>query len=135
MRTFETREVPQPETAESPESGPKYPYGLEITLEGEALDKMPALADMGVQEVVHIEAKGFIKASRAEEMLDGDVRRTVEIQIVTLGIAPDDAEAAFNEREAGPGRPLVDSSGKKEGRALPPQAPGFGGPSMGGGAP
>jgi len=65
------------------------------------------LKDLDAEDTVHIRAKGYVKEVRIESVAgkggDGDKaskkRHSVEIQITDIGIATDDAESAFNEKE------------------------------------
>ncbi len=129
------RPVPEPAIEVATESeGPKYPHGLIINLSDEEIDRLPALAFMETDSIVHIVARGYIKEKSSEVMDDGDKKQRIEIQITQLAVAPDDAEAAFNEGGGGSGE--VPGTGKT-GHSFPgpSSAPGPGSAGTGGGAP
>jgi hypothetical protein len=79
-----------------------YPYGLLLRLESDLMDKLPISGDVQIEEIIHIQAKGFVRSiSMDSKIVDGKKKKDhfIEIQITDIGIKRDDAESAFNEKE------------------------------------
>ena len=67
------------------DKGPRYPYGLELRLGNEALDKLKDFdPDVGTEVV--IEARGLITAYRESQRQGRDPDRSAEIQITDLAL-------------------------------------------------
>jgi len=73
-------------------SGPKYPYGLSLSLDDETLGKLGLDGDLpSVGEVIHFEAIARVTNAGASERetTDGatEVCQRVELQITNMGVA------------------------------------------------
>lgn len=65
----------------------EYPYGLSITLENEALDKLGIdIADYSVDQDVKIIAAGCVTRVSSESMKKGKDRRSLQVQIEAMDI-------------------------------------------------
>lgn len=63
----------------------KYPYGLQIHLQKEQLEKMPHLKECKVGDIVDLQGMGKITEVSINERSSGTPRHTVRIQIEKLG--------------------------------------------------
>lgn len=71
----------------------KYPYGLRINLDHEALKKLGFKSMPKVGEEVALEALAHVVSAHVSEHIDGkEPNRNVELQITHLGIDTDDEE-------------------------------------------
>ncbi|HXF44855.1 MAG TPA: hypothetical protein VNK91_01935 [Burkholderiaceae bacterium] len=72
-----------------PSDGPRYPYGLQLHLTTEVLDKLAlaGLPEVGATVMVHARAT-VVSVSQREEQ-DGDKQKTCELQITDLALAPE----------------------------------------------
>jgi hypothetical protein len=80
--------------------GPKYPYGLSISLDTETLDKLGLGAEADTADVgdtLHLFALARVTAKRSEERESGKANRHVELQITHIALESEDDE---NEDEA-----------------------------------
>lgn len=79
---------------------PKYPYGLEIHLEKEQVDKIAAARSLKAGDSVKIVASGKVTSVRMSERDDGKTDHSVNIQIESLNI-PDkkNFSTAFKEAQ------------------------------------
>lgn len=66
----------------------KYPWGLEICLETEQIDKIPSLMDYKVGEKVTITAEATVTEVRMTESINYDDEHKVKIQIEKLSCEP-----------------------------------------------
>ncbi len=60
---------------------PRYPWGLEIRLEGDELDKLGIASMPGIGETVKINAIARITAVRLEQLQEGKTERCLTMQI------------------------------------------------------
>lgn len=92
-----------PTAPSSMQKGPKYPWGLEIRLDDEALKKLglDELPDAGVE--CTLIAIGRVTETSQRENADGKKSRNVTIQIEKLSVDHDEEEEAF-ARGASKGR-------------------------------
>lgn len=74
----------------------KYPYGTEIRFETEELDKLPALKNVKVGQIVKIEAQAKVVSMRQSDNAGGEKSRTVALQITNIGVetSPEDKSPA-----------------------------------------
>lgn len=68
-----------------PAEGPRYPYGLELRLDGDQLDKLAFEPEVGTE--VTIAAKGIVTAYRESQRQGRDPDCSAEIQITDLGVS------------------------------------------------
>lgn len=75
--------------------GPRYPWGLQLRLDNESIDKLglAGLPDTGATLMVH--ARAIVTETSERDSQDGGKRRTLEIQITDLAI---EAEPKEGER-------------------------------------
>jgi hypothetical protein len=76
---------------------PIYPYGLQLRLDEEALDKLGETTLPAVGESVMVYAKAKVVSVSSNESTDGGKRRNVELQITDLCLedpADDSAKSA-----------------------------------------
>jgi len=78
----------------SANDGPRYPWGLQLRLDNESIEKLglAGLPDTGATLMVH--ARAIVTETSERDSQDGGKRRTLEIQITDLAI-----EAEPNEGE------------------------------------
>lgn len=86
-------------------SGPKYPYGLCISLDDETLEKLGLEGDLpAVGETMHFEAIARVTCASANESegMDGATRmcRRVELQITDMGVPDPDPAGRAEEASA-----------------------------------
>jgi hypothetical protein len=87
--------MPMAVSADSPE----YPYGLRITLDSAALDKLGMSKMPKVGAKMSLEAVGVITSVSQHESKDHD-SRSVEIQLQELGVENDEPMTAAERRES-----------------------------------
>lgn len=80
--------------------GPEYPYGTRLNFETEQIEKIPALAKVESGDMVSGTFEGKIIDVRTTDREKEQKRRTVEIQIQSIGIVN---KESFNDafEEAG----------------------------------
>jgi hypothetical protein len=85
------KEMTAPMAAEGPSKGPRYPWGLQLRLENESLEKLgiTELPEAGAE--CKIVAIGKVVSVEKRDVDGGETRRHVEIQITKLAINHDDA--------------------------------------------
>lgn len=71
---------------------PRYPWGLCIELDNDALDKLGIPALPAVGETMKIEARVLVSAVSMNDRADGEKQRRVSLQITEMGIGPDKKE-------------------------------------------
>lgn len=71
----------------SPSSQDRYPYGLEIRLENESIDKLGMTELPEVGEVVMITAKATVESVSSSERQDKSPHRCVTLQITRLKVS------------------------------------------------
>ena len=78
---------------------PRYPWGLELSLNDESLDKLDMEAiDFKVGDVVGIRAKGNVTRLSSNQSENGESRESIDIQITDLDIVSENAfDKAFKE--------------------------------------
>lgn len=76
-------------TAVSADSGPDYPYGLHITLDSAALDKLGISKLPKVGAKMSLQAVGVITSVSQHESKDHD-SRSVKIQLQEMGVGSDE---------------------------------------------
>ncbi len=76
----------------------EYPYGLQLNLDDDEIDKLPGTETLQVDDYVVIKAIGKVTRVASNDISGGDKRRDLGIQIEKLDISlRDDEEAAFKE--------------------------------------
>lgn len=90
-----------PKVCESPYSGDKYPWGLRIDLNTEALKKLgvKTLPKSGTKMVVTAEVD--VVGSRYSERQNGDEDRSLELQITSMALEKPGASSAVAALERG----------------------------------
>jgi hypothetical protein len=74
------------------DKGPRYPYGMELRLDTETLDKLGIdLSDYKVGESCVIEAKATVTRLSESQQQGGKDRRDLELQITDIAIGADKA--------------------------------------------
>ena len=77
---------------------PEYPYGLQLRLEKEQIEKLGGLKGITIGNEVKINAMGKVTSIRKEEYAEGKDNNCLEIQITDIDISSDsEYENAFNE--------------------------------------
>jgi hypothetical protein len=71
--------------SEKPGDAPKYPYGLRLCLNEEALSKL-GIQTMPIGTKVSVMATATVVSMSAYQEVDGDNRRSLDIQIESLGL-------------------------------------------------
>ncbi|MFA7000270.1 MAG: capsid staple protein [Candidatus Paceibacterota bacterium] len=86
------------------DEGPEYPWGLQLSFEEKAIEKIPMLEKVKANAEVEIRAVAFVKEVSMTDSAKPERkrRRRVELQITKIGISSDqadqeDKEAAFEE--------------------------------------
>ena len=77
----------------------KYPYGLQIRLEKEQIDKIPGLKNMKVGDKVMVHGAGKVTQVRMEERQEGKDSHTVEIQIEKVDVTGNKPKDKMNNSE------------------------------------
>lgn len=86
----------------TPIEAPDYPYGLCICLDQECLDKLELDPDCEGGDTIHLVAFAKVKA-RSEEVINGERKCRIELQITDLAVEDEDEEG--EKAEAGEGDP------------------------------
>lgn len=81
-----------PATLGSKDKGPRYPYGMELRLDTDTLDKLGLdLSKFKVGETCMVEANAIVTRISESQMQGGKDRRDLELQITDVGISEDKA--------------------------------------------
>ena len=73
--------------------GPKYPWGLSISLDEDALEKLEVdFESIEVGETYHLFVLAKVTAKSNSERESGEPRKCVEMQITHMGAESEDAE-------------------------------------------
>ena len=104
MSKAEAKTMSEPCLVGAKDAGPRYPYGLEIRLNNEALEKLGiALPKVGTS--VRVIADCCVTSVSSNERQKGEPNRSVELQIERLAVnsEPETMEEAISKgvREAG----------------------------------
>lgn len=75
-----------------PENVPKYPYGLCLYLDEEALARLGLDGDADVGDGLHFMAMAKVTSASATEKADGSTCRRVELQITHMALGEDHNE-------------------------------------------
>lgn len=85
-----------------PSQGPRYPYGLCLSLGQDELDKLQLSAsEVEVGDVVHIMAFAKVTSVSSSETQEGSSSR-VELQIIALASEDEDTEEADDQPKSNP---------------------------------
>lgn len=77
----------QEETIKSPSNkGPRYPYGLNIRLENETIDKLGIDSMPSVGEELMVLAKAKVESVSVNEQSSGEKYRTISLQITDMAV-------------------------------------------------
>ena len=80
------------------DGGEEYPWGLRVTFDKEALDKVDGLFDQDVGDTVKMTIKARVIEKRHVTRKEGDDSKSVELQIVAVGFDSSGVdEKAFDE--------------------------------------
>lgn len=87
------------------DEGPRYPWGLQITFDGDEIDKIPELKDVKVGDTIILAIEGTVKTvSLREEDDESGEKRSVTFQGKKVGVTnQDDFEGAFMKAAGGKG--------------------------------
>ena len=88
MSKEETKEQSSPATADTP----RYPYGLEINLDDDAIDKLGLGDGLSVGDEVMITAKAKVTRKSGYETLVGDAENSVALQITDMEVSGDSSK-------------------------------------------
>lgn len=81
-----------------PSDSPQYPYGLQLSLDTDALKKLSGLDNVEVGEEVEIMAMATVTSIRKEKMQDGKENNRVELQITKMNaMCESDYEGAWDK--------------------------------------
>jgi hypothetical protein len=95
--------------------GPSYPYGLEIRLEKESMDKLGLKAsDYNLGDYVIITAHCCVKELRQSERQGGNPSQTMELQIEDMSLE-DDSESSKEDLSWDDDRKTAEKKLKKKG--------------------
>jgi len=71
----------------APDSGPKYPWGLQIDLNEESLGKLGmSIEDVTVGDEVDVTAVAMVESLRMSQHQDGSKCENITLQITKMGI-------------------------------------------------
>lgn len=80
-----------------PYDGERYPYGLQIRLGSDEIEKLSMADGVDVGDTVTVTARARVMSKRAEKMSDGSMSKNIELQIESMGMDSDSAdEKAFD---------------------------------------
>lgn len=85
----------------SPESVsrlPEYPYGTRLSFDNETVEKLD-LEDVEVRQKVTITAEGYVSEKSTRDIVKGEARTNVEIQLTDISVTESGA-AKKEKREA-----------------------------------
>lgn len=91
MSAEERREYATP-TAVGGAQGPQYPYGLCITLDGDAVDKL-GIALPPVGATMMLMARVTVERTATLQENDGEVERTMSLQITDMALTEPETDA------------------------------------------
>lgn len=87
-----------------PGDQPRYPWGLSITLDQDALKKLGLKELPDVDSEFQIEARATVTNVSSSQEVDGDERRSVGLQITAIACAPasakDTADTLYDKKGA-----------------------------------
>jgi hypothetical protein len=83
MSTEEAKEQCSPST----EEGPRYPYGLSIHLDDDALSKLGVSDSLNVGDEVTITAKALVTSKSGYQTMVGDAESSLDLQITDMEVA------------------------------------------------
>lgn len=88
---------------------PKYPYGLLIRLDSDAMKKLNIKAsDFKAGDKVQVEAEAYIHETRQVESINDTKSSGLEIQITDLALSGGDFESGWNSSKDGEGEDNAD---------------------------
>lgn len=70
----------------APEDTPRYPYGLSINLENDALDKLGIGDGVNVGDEVEIVAKAIVQSKSGYQTMVGDPENSLSLQITDMQV-------------------------------------------------
>jgi hypothetical protein len=99
------REATVASTPDPASEGPVYPWGLSVSLEEDALDKLNLETLPDVDEVLQLVARVTVTSVASNQTTAGGRRRSVALQITDLGLGPEpsrrgkrDADTLYGDR-------------------------------------
>ena len=88
-----------------PGDGPRYPWGLQLHLNAETLEKLGITGVPMVGEMLIVHARARVVSVSVRDEIDGDKQRNCELQITELALASEPAgDAGSKLYGAGDGR-------------------------------
>lgn len=90
----EAREARYKELATAPMGGEVYPYGLQLNLDEEALDKLEIDKLPKVESTIRIEARATVTSVSSNDSTHSGKRRSVSLQITHLCLEDGKAKKA-----------------------------------------
>lgn len=94
LSAVEVKEMMEPTAMEEP----RYPWGLRITLDNEALQKLDLLAMPAVGESLMLHARVHVCRVSKSEVEGEEKRRDLELQITDLALEADHEESNHAQR-------------------------------------
>ena len=82
MSTEEAKEQSSP----SADEGPRYPWGLQIHLDDDALSKLGTGDSLNVGDEVTITAKALVTSKSGYQTMVGDAETSVDLQITDMEV-------------------------------------------------
>lgn len=77
----------------APDDGPRYPYGLSINLENDALDKLGIGDGVNVGDVVQITANATVQSKSGYQTMVGDPQNSLSLQITDMEVTGGSSKA------------------------------------------
>jgi hypothetical protein len=90
MSKEEAKEQSSPSTADTP----RYPYGLEIRLDDDAIEKLGLGDGLNVGDEVMITAKAKVTGKSGYETLVGDAENSIDLQITDMDVTGESSKAS-----------------------------------------
>lgn len=84
-----------------PGDGPRYPWGLQLHLNAETLEKLGITGVPAVGEMLTVHARARVVSVSVRDEIDGDKQRNCELQITELALEPERAGDAAGTLYAG----------------------------------
>jgi len=82
-----SKEEAKEQSACTPVDGPRYPYGLSISLDDDALNKLGIGDGVNVGDEVEIVAKATVQSKSGYQTLMGDSENSLSLQITDMEVS------------------------------------------------
>jgi len=96
MKLAKREAQPEPTSIAGKDDGPRYPWGLQLELNDEALEKLGMSSLPKVGKTCTVQAKAIVTGVRENQNQSG-TNRSVSLQITDLGVSVDGGGKLYDE--------------------------------------